>query len=131
MNKTTNKATLKLIALLAVLYPSIALACVSIPPWLFIVAPAVHFFPAALGAIIVGEGKRLWFAAVAFFSYIALYILANLGLFNLLHSGMSFITIFFLPYALIIVALVKKNQKHSSAEPVECTPPLLHDDCAK
>ena len=128
MKKTTNIAILKLTALLAVLYPSIALACMSVSPWLLIVAPAIHFFPAALGTIIVGEGKRLWFAGVAFFSYIALYFLANLGLFNLLHSDMSIITVFFLPYALIIVALVKRS---SSAEQSRSTPPLLHDDCAK
>ncbi|MEE9325764.1 MAG: hypothetical protein V3U71_00610 [Cocleimonas sp.] len=109
-----NKTTRNLIAVIATLFPSIALACgPMIPVWFIISAIILFFSPVLIGLMVVREGKRLWFFLVSVLYYFALYLIS--GGFNLLQSGMGMTVVYFAPFILIIIALIKRFDKFALA----------------
>jgi len=109
-----NKTTLTSLAILIILNPSIAFACLFVPPpWILIGVPIVHFMPVIIGNMIVGKGTRLWFTGISVFYYFAMYAILN-GL-NIIQSDSNFLTMLLLPYVLIIVALIKRGERKNDS----------------
>jgi hypothetical protein len=105
-----TKTTRNIIAIIATLFPSIALACgPMIPSWIIFSAIILFFSPAIIGLMIVSQGKRLWFFLVSVLYYFALYLIS--GGFNLLQSGTGMTVIYFSPFILLIIALIKRSEK--------------------